>query len=96
MSRSTKPRPPVHEIRMGRVRAAVWENETQNGSGYSVTVNRSYKDGEEWRQTSSFWRDDLPLVVKVLDAAHSWIFAQGHGAGDHQGHERQERDDPRR
>ena len=23
---------PVHEIRLGRIKAAIWENETQNGS----------------------------------------------------------------
>jgi hypothetical protein len=29
---------PVHEVRIGRVKAAVWENETQNGSRFDVTV----------------------------------------------------------
>ena len=27
---------PVHEIRLGRIRAAVWLNETDNGSRYNV------------------------------------------------------------
>ena len=30
MSTATKARP-VHELRMGRIRAAIWANETQNG-----------------------------------------------------------------
>jgi hypothetical protein len=67
---------PAHEIRFGRVKATIWANETDNGTRYNVTVNRLYKDGDEWKQTSSFGRDDLPLVAKVVDLAHVWIYEQ--------------------
>jgi hypothetical protein len=67
---------PVHEIRVGRIRAAIWENETQNGSLHNVTLSRSYKDGDTWKSTPSFGRDDLLLVAKVADLAHTWIFQQ--------------------
>jgi hypothetical protein len=67
---------PAHEIRLGRIKATIWENETENGTRYNVTVSRIYKDGEEWKQTGSFGRDDLPLVAKVADLAHSWIYEQ--------------------
>lgn len=70
-SRKTRP---VHEVRVGRIRAAIWENETQNGARHNVTISRLYKDGDEWKDTASFGRDDLPLVAKVTDLAHSWIF----------------------
>lgn len=76
---------PVHEIRLGRIRAAIWENETQNGTRHNVTVSRLYKDGDDWKDSSSFGRDDLPLVGKVLDRAHSWIFAQNGGASSGNG-----------
>jgi len=33
---------PVHEVRLGRIRAAIWENETQNGTRHNVTVSRLY------------------------------------------------------
>ena len=65
---------PVHEIRIGRIKATVWENETQNGTRHNVTVSRLYKDGDEWKDSASFGRDDLPLVAKVADQAHSYIF----------------------
>ena len=67
---------PVHEIRLGRIKAAIWENDTQNGTRHNVTLSRLYKDGDQWKDTTSFGRDDLPLVAKVSDQAHSWIFAQ--------------------
>lgn len=67
---------PVHEIRLGAIKAAIWENQTTTGMRHNVTVSRIYKDGEEWKQTDSFGRDDLQLLAKVVDLAHTWIFQQ--------------------
>jgi hypothetical protein len=67
---------PVHEVRFGRIKAAVWENSTENGVRHNVTISRIYKDGNQWKDSSSFGRDDLPLVMKVANMAHDWIFNQ--------------------
>lgn len=65
---------PVQEIRLGKIRAAIW----QNGEGkgwYSVTLSKIYTDADgKWKDTQSFHRDDLPLLCKVADLAHSWCF----------------------
>ncbi len=68
---------PIHEIRMGAIKATIWENQTSAGVRNNVTVSRIYKDGEEWKQTESFGRDDLQLLAKIVDQAHTWIFQQG-------------------
>lgn len=74
---------PVHEIRLGRIRAAIWANQTQNGPRHNVTFARLYKDEKDgWKDSSSFGRDDLQLVAKVSDLAHSWIFDQLKDASD--------------
>lgn len=73
---------PIHEVRLGRIRAAIWENDTQNGTRHNVTVSRLYKDGDQWKDSTSFGRDDLPLVAKVVDQAHSWIFEQSAAGGE--------------
>ena len=64
---------------MGRIRAAIWQNQTDNGVRHNVTMSRLYKDGDDWKDTTSFGRDDLPLVAKVCDLAHSWIYSQSNG-----------------
>ncbi|MEZ5940274.1 MAG: hypothetical protein R3C18_02705 [Planctomycetaceae bacterium] len=87
MATTTRPRSkarevktrPVHEIRIGRIRAAIWQNQTDNGVRHNVTITRLYKDGDDWKDTTSFGRDDLPLVAKVCDQAHSWIYSQSNG-----------------
>ncbi len=80
MTTQTKARP-VHEVRFGRIKAAIWENETQNGARHNVTVTRIYRDADEqWRDSTSFGRDDLLLVAKVVDRAHDWIYANTNGS----------------
>ena len=73
----TTKKQPTHTIRIGRVKAAIWKNQTEaHGTQFNVTICRLYKDGESWKDSQSFGRDDLPLVCKVLDQAHTWLFEQ--------------------
>jgi hypothetical protein len=65
---------PTYTIRLGTIKAALWENETQNGTRFNVTIQRLYMVDGEWAASDSFGRDDLLLVAKVADLAHSWIF----------------------
>jgi hypothetical protein len=86
-----KPRP-AHEVRLGRIKATIWANQADNGTWFNVTLSRSYKDGNDWKSSNSFGRDELLVVAKVADLAHSWIHQQGQaqsqGAnGSENGHE---------
>lgn len=64
---------PVHQVRLGAIKAAIWQNDTDAGVRYNVTFERLYNQEGEWRSTSSFGRDDLLLLGKVADLAHTWI-----------------------
>ena len=76
MAKSETKNKPVREIRIGSVKAVIWLNETQSGDRHNVQFQRLYRDGETWKQTDSFGRDDLLLVGKVADLAHTWIHQQ--------------------
>lgn len=66
---------PIHSVKVGRVRAAIWENTSENGAWHSVTFSRLYKDDSgAWKDSSSFSRDDLPLLMKVADQVHTFLF----------------------
>ena len=68
---------PVNTIRLGRIKAAVWENEADNKKFFNVTFARTYvDDAKQYHDTDSFGRDDLPLVAKLADRAHTFIFEQ--------------------
>lgn len=74
---------PVHEVRLGAIKAAIWKNDTDNGVRYNTTIRRLYKDGDDWKDTDSFGRDDLLVVAKVSDMAHTWIHQEAQ-AKDHE------------
>ena len=64
-------------FRLGRIKAAVWENDSQDQKFYTVTFARTYRDeANNYHYTDSFGRDDLPLVAKLADQAHTFIFEQ--------------------
>ncbi len=68
---------PVHEVRMGRIKAAIWANQTEAGVRHNVTFCRLYMDETGWKRSESFGREDLPLVQKVADLAFTWIYTHG-------------------
>ena len=65
---------PVAEVRIGRVKAAIWQNGTEGRTRHNITFSRLYKDGEQWKTTQSFGNNDLLVLAKVADQAHSRIF----------------------
>jgi hypothetical protein len=80
---------PVHEIRLGLVRASIWENKSEFGVRHNVTLERLYsvkldENRRTWKSTSSFGRDDLLLVAKVLDLAHTWIHSKPNESAEEQ------------
>ena len=73
----TGPKAPVKTLRLGRIKAAIWENESDNQKFYGVTFARGYMDeAKNWHDSDSFGRDDLLLVAKLADQAHTFIFEQ--------------------
>jgi hypothetical protein len=70
---------PKKQFRMGRVVASIFDQTGQNGTLYNVSIVRLYKVNEsdaEWQRSTSFNRDDLPLVSKVADLAWVWVYNQ--------------------
>lgn len=75
---------PVHEIRLGRVRAAIWRRTGgQQEAWFTVTISRSYRVDGIWKDTDSFGRDDLPVVAKAADMAYAWIWQFTRPERDH-------------
>lgn len=80
---------PVHELRLGRIKAAVFENDTQHGKRHNVVLQRIYRDEhDQWQTSTSFGRDDLPLVSRVADLVHLWLYQSANGSERASGQER--------
>ena len=60
--------PPVDDIRIGRIKAAIWANTAANGRiRHNVSLTRLYKTNAGWRHSQSFGQDDLQVVATVVD-----------------------------
>lgn len=84
--------PPVHEVRIGRIKGTIWQNQGSEGPWYSVSVTRSYKDGDTWKQAHAYGRDDLLVVAEVARACFLWIASNAarKSSGDEGGSETEE------
>ena len=68
---------PVKTLRLGRIKAAVWENGADQRAFFNVTFARTYMDdAKQFHDTDSFGRDDLLLLAKLADQAHTFICEQ--------------------
>jgi hypothetical protein len=69
---------PFETIRIGRIKATIWENENEQGRTYhSVTLARNYRDEDgQWQETNSFSVDDMPRLRMASDRAFDSIYAR--------------------
>jgi hypothetical protein len=66
---------PAAKITLYPVSAAIWRNQNPSGVFYSVTFERSFKDDAgKWQSSATFNANDLLLLAKVADQAHSEIY----------------------
>ncbi len=73
MKNQTSKIQPIHKIRHGFVSASIWRQETDQGDVFNVTFQRSYKDGDNWKNSSSFGRHNLLVVSLIAARAFEWI-----------------------
>ena len=65
---------PVKTLRLGRIKAAIWENGADQRTFYNVTFARTYMDEDKkFHDSDSFGRDDLLLLSKLADQAHTFV-----------------------
>ena len=73
---SSMVRQPIHEIRRGLIKVRIWRKRTRDRLRHTITVTRLFRNGDLWKESTRFGRDDIPLLRIALDAAHTWIFQQ--------------------
>ena len=72
------PNRPQETLREGKLKAAIWRNESENGPYHSVTLSRTYRDQEgNLQDTQSFRAKDLLGLSELARRAH-------HSANEHE------------
>ena len=68
---------PEKKFNCGSISASIWAN-TKAVHGevvklYSATINKAFKEGEEWKYTEVFNIEDLPKVALVATEAYKYV-----------------------
>ena len=73
---------PVHVVKLGKIQASVWANETKHGRRFNVTACRLYLENGEWKRSDSFGRDELLSAARAFESAYDWIWTQPKGSDE--------------
>ena len=59
------------------ISASLWvDRKTVEGNPveyHSISITKSYKDGDDWKHTNSFSTEDLPKVALLATEAYKYI-----------------------
>lgn len=74
MNDTPMPNKPIETLRDSRLKAAIWENESEKGPYYTVTLAKLYddKDGQT-KETQSFSASELLRVAELAREAHGVV-----------------------
>ncbi len=66
---------PEKVFRIGSVSASVFVNEVDQGKRHMRNVNlqKRYRNGDEWKSSTSFALAELPQAMAVLDLAMKYV-----------------------
>ncbi|MFN0196152.1 MAG: hypothetical protein ACKVT0_05370 [Planctomycetaceae bacterium] len=83
-SSTTKSAKPIETFRLKGISASVFANKSEDGKTtfHKVSLLKSYRQDDEWKQTQSLSRDDLPIAALLLKKAWEHVLeveAKKHG-----------------
>jgi hypothetical protein len=75
MAKAKETTKPAQQYRMRGVAVSIFSNESKSRDVpfYKVAMQKTYKDGKDFRSTTSLGRDDLPVADLLLKKAWVWI-----------------------
>lgn len=67
---------PIHEIRRGLIIVCICRKQYRNSVRHTISIKRLFRNGDVWKESTRFGRDDIPLMRLALNDAHIWIYQQ--------------------
>lgn len=67
---------PAKKFRIGYLTSTIWTNDGSNSKYFTVDITRTYKDGEELKNTPSLGHADIANARELLRLAGDWIMTQ--------------------
>lgn len=69
-----EPKSPIAKFSAGSIQVSVWQNETKEGNAFhSVSIQKNYKVGEQWKSTNSMKLNEIPKAILALQKAYEHL-----------------------
>lgn len=65
---------PEHTVKVGGIQLSIWANETAKGNFQSVTIKKSYKNGDTWKESKSFRPTDLVKLQLGINKVLEYLY----------------------
>lgn len=73
---------PIKKFAAGGISAAVFENNGKNGETYAtVVMQRTYKQGSDWKHTHSLRESNLPKACMLRNKAFEFLASKEEAEG---------------
>lgn len=69
MTTTTKQKPAAI-LRDGSLKATLWQRQTEKGVFFNVSLTRTYKEGEEYKDSNSFSGPELLRIARLATKAY--------------------------
>ncbi|HLJ97641.1 MAG TPA: hypothetical protein VKU02_31055 [Gemmataceae bacterium] len=76
MSEKNKPAHTIRGTPGSGLKLTLWKHDSDKGPWYSATPSRSYKDGDQWKESTSFSQQDFLELAEMFREAHAWTKEQ--------------------
>ena len=67
---------PEQTFKLGSAHASIFQNDGEQGPFRTVTIQRRYKDGDEWKSSNSFTATQLANSIAISQRAIAYILDQ--------------------
>lgn len=65
---------PIHQIRIGSVKASIWEQSSKTDSFLTVTFSQSYKNKQDqWQNGHSYQVQEIESLIDAAIDAKDWM-----------------------
>lgn len=76
---------PDREVRLGQIKAAIWNTSQAGKVRPNVAIGKLYRTKTgDWKLSSYFDPEDLPVLIKVLDTLCTELIQSNHKEAGHE------------
>ena len=67
---------PIEKIKAGAISVTIWENDKDGKKYYTISLDRVFKNNDQWQTTNALRINDLPKASLLLSKAYEFLITK--------------------